>query len=359
MRVAWLALAVVMALCGCRGGHSSSVGSNAVKPSDRSSTDLFELDAEFEGQGAKVLGSSREWYAPATDLYRVEHRVERPGGVQRIVDVYDGSTITRRTSDGLFRIEGERAMLRDVASRPIVFVAPAIVAVRSYLHRQHLPSFVVEPRDGGRAFDVDWHYVDEGVDTHFRYRVQVRSRLSEHEARARGVLRPPTGNLVGIFKQSPPGSRPHFGERAYWFGDRIGQAKAITVLEQRGGDPFNIDASYSRPAEYTTLYRFPRPAGLALPARYPGLGETLSIDVRVQCQPKEKGFLPGVLPGTRGSPLRLEDGTPATLYVTEYEQGTRRGVTADIVVGTTVCFVSGLISPDEFRRLAPTLRPLG
>jgi hypothetical protein len=357
MRVASLVLALVVTLCGCRGGRSPS-GSAAIKPSDRSSTDLFELVAEFEGHGAKALGSSREWYAPATDLYRVEHRVERPGDVQRIVDVYDGSTITRRTNDGLFRIEGERAMLEDVASRPVIFVAPAIVAVRSYLHRQHLKEFEVEPRDGGRAFDVDWHYVDEGVDTHFRYRVQVRSRLSEREARARGLLRPPTGNLVGIFKQSPPGTPPHLGQRAYWFGDRLGQAKAVTALERRGGDPFTLDAGFERAADYTTLYRFPRP-GVPAPARYPGLGETLPVDVRVQCQPKEKGFLPGLAPGTRGSPLELEDGTRATLYSSEYEQGTGRGVNADIVVGTTVCFVSGLISPDEFRRLAPTLRPLG
>ena len=94
-------------------------------------------------------------------------------------------------------------------------------------------------------------------------------------------------------------------------------------------------------------------------SRYPGLGQTLPVDVRVQCQPKGNGALPGLLPGTRGSPLRLEDGTGATLYLSEYRLGTGRGVTADIVVGTTVCFVSGLISPGEFRRLAPTLRPLG
>jgi hypothetical protein len=357
MRQVWAWLVVGLLLSSCGGGPSS--GSAAITPRDRTSGDLFELVTSFEGQARRFLGSSKEWYAPRTGLHRVEHRF----GSHSLVDVYDGSTIARRTNAGVFRIEGERAMLRYVVSRPMLFEEPAIVAVASYLGRQHIPSLVVRAHNGGRSFDADFHYVDEGVDTHIRYRVDVRSRLSEREARSRGLLRPPSGATVGIFKQSPAGTHPHFGERAYWFGPRLGPARAVTALERRGGDPFMLSASRFGTADYTTMYRLPKtslPTGLTVKTRgrYPGLNNMLPVDLRLQCQAKQDGFLPGLAPGTKGTSVRLQSGEHSTLYLSEYRQGDRVGVMADIVVGKTICFISGLLSPSDLRRLAPTLRPL-
>jgi hypothetical protein len=111
-----------------------------------------------------------------------------------------------------------------------------------------------------------------------------------------------------MFKQSPPGTPPHFGEHAYWFGPQLADAKAVTALES---------------------------------------------------WPKRGSFLPGLLPNTPGRRITLRTGRRAMLYFEEYSQGNRAGVTADIVVDNTVCFIRGLVSPKTLIELAPDLRELG
>jgi hypothetical protein len=152
-------------------------------------------------------------------------------------------------------------------------------------------------------------------------------------------------------KQSRPGTRPHFGEAGYWFGRTLGRARAATLLEQRGADPFRGD-DRARPPSYTTIYRFP---GTRVPD-YPGLGPQGPSDVRLECRAREPGQLPGVYPTTKGRPFRLADGTRARLYFEPYTQGSRSGVSGSIVVGRTACFIHGLIAPRDLIRLAPTFR---
>lgn len=312
------------------------------------SSDMFELVARFEGPWAQVVGTPHEWWSPREGFYRADHATAR----DPFMSVYDGVTMTRRRGDKVFRIEGERAMLRYLVSRPSWFELPAIVAVRQYLRQERSDTVHVTPSRSGRSFAVDIHIRDEnGVDDHIRYTVDVRGAISLQEARARGLLRPLTGPLAGILKQSRPGTRPHFGEAGYWFGRTLGKARAVTLLEQRGGDPVRGDDA-TQPPSYTTIYRFPGTRA----ADYPGLGDQGPSDIRVECRARERGSLPGVTAGAKGRPVRLADGTAATLYLEPYMQGTRSGVFADIVVGRTACFIHGLIAPRDLARLAPTFR---
>ena len=341
-----LVLAVAIAAVLAAGGGTAS-GADAPRL-DAKSSDLFELVVRFQGPWAQIFGAPHEWWSPRTGFYRADHTTAR----EPFLSVYDGVTMTRRRGDRLFRVEGERALLRYLASRPSLFELPAIVAVRQYVRHERSEALRVTPSHDGRSFAVDFHYQDEnGVDDHIRYTVDVRGATSLHEARARGVLRPLTGRLVGILKQSPPGTRAHFGQAGYWFGPRLGAARAVTLLEQRGGDPIRGD-DRARPPSYATVYRFPG----ARVADYPGLGNQGPSDIRVECRAREKGWLPGVAPGARGRPIRIAGGTAATLYLEPYTQGTRSGVDADIVVGRTACFIHGLIAPRELVRLAPTFR---
>jgi hypothetical protein len=354
MRKAGALLAAAFALSGC--GSSGS----PVQRADRHSRDVFELSAKFEGSAATLLGSSHEWYSPGTGFYDVDHRF----GGNRAGSTYDGTTITHRVGAKLFRQEADPAVLHAIAARHIIFESPAIVALDAYLGRRQWPDLVVRPHDGGRSLAVDFHYRDEGGDTHFRYRVRIRSRESLDQARKIGRFRALEGHLVGAFKQSPPGSRPHFGERAYWFGPRLAEAKAVTALESWGYDPFRTDepprTSARRAASYTAVYRLPKsivppPYPDEADSIYPGIGAILPIDILVETQERRGSFLPGVLPGTPHRPIVLRDGRRATLYIEPYTQENRTGVTADLVVGDTICFIRGLVSPETLTKLAPSL----
>jgi hypothetical protein len=342
-RALFIAVAIVAALAS--GGAAS--GSDT-PPIRATSSDMFELVARFERPWAQTFGTPHEWWSPATGYFRADHTTGR----EPFESVYDGATMTRRRGGKLFRVEGERALLRYLVSRPSLFELPAIAAVRQHVMHERSETLRVTPSSDGRSFAVDIHYRDEnGVDEHIRYTVEVRSAISLREARSRGLLRPLTGQLAGILKQSRPGTRPHFGQAGYWFGRTLGKARAVTLLEQRGGDPVRGD-DRARPPSYTTIYRYPG----SRVADYPGLGEQGPSDIRVECRAREKGQLPGVYPTTRGRRIRLGDGTAATLYLEPYTRGTRSGVTADIVVGRTACFINGLIAPRDLVRLAPTFR---
>jgi hypothetical protein len=344
LRAHLLALAIAAAFAS---GGAAASGSDA-PPIEGNSSDMFELVVRFDGPWAQLFGSPHEWWSPRTGYYHADHTTAR----EAFESVYDGATMTRRRGGKVFRVQGERAMLRYLASRPSLFELPAIVAVRQYLRHEHSSDFRVTPSRGGRSFAVDIHYRDEnGVDDHIRYTVDVRSAISLQEARARGLLRPLTGPVTGMLKQSRPGTRPHFGQAGYWFGPKLGKARAVTLLEVRGADPLR-GSDRARPPSYTTIYRFRG----ARPADYPGLGEEGPSDIRVECRAREKGWLPGVSATAKGRPIRVAGGRPATLYVEPYRQGTREGVSANIVVGQTACFIHGLIAARDLVRLAPTFR---
>jgi hypothetical protein len=347
-----LGAAWVVAGCGSSG--------SPLTRGDQHSRDVFELAAKFEGDAAKLLGSSREWYSPGTGFYDADRRLRD----KNARSVYNGATIFHRVDRRVFRQEGAPAVLHAIASRHVIFELPAVVAVDAYLRGKRSPDLVVKPHDGGRSFAVDFHYREEGGDTHFRYRVDVRRRETLAEARKHGRFGALDGRVVGVFKQSPPGTRPHFGERAYWFGPRLGAAKAVTALESWGYDPFTTDApprTSTKPgASYTTIYRLPKstlppPYPDQAGAIYPGIGAILPIDIEVRTQERHGSFLPGLLPSTRGRPITLRSGQRATLYVNPYTQGSRSGITADIVFDSTVCFVHGLVSPKSLAELAPSL----
>jgi hypothetical protein len=341
---ALIAVAIIAAVA-AGGGAASGSETPRIQAS---STDLFELVVRFDGPWARLFGTPHEWWSPRTGYYRVDHTTAR----EPFLSVYDGASITRQRGGKLSRIEGEHAMLRYLASRPNWFEQPAIVAVRQYVRHERSETFRVTPSRDGRSFAVDFHYQDEnGVDDHIRYTVDVHSAIDLSEARANGLLRPLSGQLVGILKQSRPGARPHFGQAGYWFGPHLGKARAVTLLEQRGGDPVRGD-DRPRPPSYTTIYRFP---GARSPD-YPGLGNQGPSDVRLECRAREHGPLPGVYPTTKGRPFRLADGTSGMLYFEPYRQGTRSGVSGSIVVGRTACFINGLVPPRDLVRLAPTFR---
>jgi hypothetical protein len=340
------ALLVVLVTVAMLGSGRAASGADA-PPISATSSDVFELVARFDAPWGRVFGAPHEWWSPRTGFYRADHETAR----EPSLSVYDGATMTLRRDGKLFRVEGEAPMLRYLASRQSLFQQPAIVAVRAYLRHERLDAVRVIPSDGGRSFAVDIHYRDEnGVDEHIRYTVEVREAISLGEARARGLLTPLTGRLVGMLKQSRPGTRPHFGQTGYWFGRTLGKARAATLLEQRGGDPVRGD-DRTRPPSYTTIYRFPG-AGIA---DYPGLGSQGPSDIRVECRARES-WLPGVAPGAKGRRIRIAGGTRATLYMEPYTQGSRSGVTANIVVGGTACFIHGLIAPQDLVRLARTFR---
>jgi hypothetical protein len=207
---------------------------------DGLTTDVFELVTTFDGQTASKLGGSHEWYSPGSNRFRADRPIPGRG---KLLVVYDGSAVSRRSWDGLFRIEGERAMLRSLMAHLNLLEEPGVYVADRYLHRGSEPDFRITPHDGGRWFDVDWHWQDENnFDTRVHLTVRVKSRITAADAKRRGVFAHPTGKVVGILKQSPAGTRPHFGGRAYWFGPTLGAARAVTVLERFGGDPFEAMA---------------------------------------------------------------------------------------------------------------------
>jgi hypothetical protein len=340
-----LVLAAAIVATVTMGGSASGAETPRI---DAKSSEVFELSVRFQGPWAQLFGAPHEWWSPRTGYYRVDRTTSR----EPFLSVYDGASITRRRGGKVVRIEGESAMLRYLASRPNWFEQPAIVAVRQYVRHEPSDAFRVTASSDGRSFAVDFHHRDEnGVDDHIRYTVDVGGTMSVDDARSRGLLRPLTGRLVGALKQSRPGTRPHFGQAGYWFGPRLGKARAATLLEQRGADPFR-SSDRTRPPSYTTIYRFPG----ARTADYPGLGNQGPSDIRVECRAREAGSLPGVTPGAKGRPIRIAGGRRATLYMEPYMLGSRSGVDANILVGRTACFIHGLIAPQDLVRLAPTFR---
>jgi hypothetical protein len=266
-----------------------------------------------------------------------------------------------RDQHGVFREEGDADFLRFITKRPNIFESPGIVFADAYLGTDTVPANLsVTSDDGGHVLDVDWHYTDEGVDTHFRATVTVVSRVSPGD-QPHPIFRSLAGTPIGGGRQSPPGTPPSYGERAYWFGDNLGPARAATALETWGVDPGESDEA--QPAEYRTIYRMPVSAlSEGVPPsnteNYPGLGDMADIDIWVNCRPAGD-YLPGVdvRLATRQQ-VTIANGDAATLYTQRYSRGDAPGVMAAIVIGDTVCSIDGLISVRELVGAAGTIAPL-
>src|SRR5207249_6817157 len=72
---------------------------------------MVALTANFQGAFASQLGSSREWYAPSSGLFRVE----RGWQGRRTVVVYDGRRLTHAQDGAISRATGSRAFVRIAA----------------------------------------------------------------------------------------------------------------------------------------------------------------------------------------------------------------------------------------------------
>jgi hypothetical protein len=345
---AGVALLVALVAAGCGGG-----GGPRIDRGDARSSDVLELRTTVGGAFAHSLGTSREWYSPRDGIFRVEHRVEG----EPFLMTYDGSAITRQVRAGIVRVTASdpRAM-REFLDRVSFFQAPGIYVTKLYL-RQVPPNEAVHVRavDGGRALLARLHYQDEGLDVRVPIRVDIVSRRPFD----RRVFRPFRGKLVGAVRQAPPGARSQFGEHALWFGPRLGAARAVTTIESFGRDPWSVQDE-ARGGQYETVYVLPRstfpPAERPQPdTTYPGLGSHSALQLWVSCMAGRRGPPFGVGAGTPPERLLLATGERATLYVEVYSERARDGVFATILVGDTTCFITGVIPPREFRRLAASL----
>jgi hypothetical protein len=327
---------------------------------------VLVLTARFGGKAASVFGSSREWYAPASGLFRVEREVQGA----RTVSVYNGATIVHAQGGRITRATGEPAFMR-IAGRisNSLLIAPAITIVNAYRSGTRIPGLTFHSDDGGRTIDADLRYQGENSPpTDIPIHV-VRTGMVDAST---APFQLPQGRVVGEFHQSTPGSHPRFGERGYWFGPHFGRAHAVTTIESWGVGALdaltpaapNSSPSSPRDAEYETVYRLPladvnnlRVQDPSIRAPFPGIGEQEPRDIWIECRPDPGAYLPGLLASTPAEKLTLDDGERAKLYVDPYQMGTLDGVTADIVVGHTVCLSRGLISPAQFRALARSLHP--
>jgi hypothetical protein len=334
---------------------------------------MVALTATFQGTAASQLGSSREWYAPSSGLFRVE----RSWQGRRTVAVYDGRTLTHAQEGVISRATGSRAFVLIAAqtSRRPIFSNPAIVVYDAYrTGGATAKALRIRASNGGKVLDATLSYQGENAPKPAQIPIRVvrTGELLESAARSSGLLTSPRGRVVGETHQAPAGAHPSFGEPGFWFGSTLGRARALTTIEKWGADgvyspspvgAYQSGAAARRQATYETVYRLPSAAvnGLHLPrpsdSPFPGLGVLGPRDIWVQCFPSSRG-LPGLQPNTKGTPITITGGRHAMLYVQTYTQGSLDGIWADIVVGKSVCYSQGLISEREFRRLARTLRPV-
>jgi hypothetical protein len=333
---------------------------------------MVALTANFQGPAASQLGSSHEWYAPSSGLFRVERSWQR----RRTVVVYDGRTLTHAEDGVISRVTGSRAFVRIAAraSRRPIFSNPAIVVYDAYgTGGATAKALQIRASNGGKVLDATLSYQGENAPKPAQIPIHVvrSGTLPESAARGRGLLTPPRGRIVGETHQAPAGAHPSFGEQGFWFGSTLGRARAMTTLEKWGADAvyspspvgaYQSGAAARRQATYETVYRLPSAAvnGLHLTrpsdSPFPGLGVLGPRDIWVQCFPSSRGR-PGLQQNTPGTPITISGGRHAMLYAQAYTQGSLEGISADIVVGKSVCYSQGLISERDFRRLARTLRP--
>jgi hypothetical protein len=365
-------VAIGLALLGAVVAVALSGGESAGSATGKTANgDVLALETTVtSGPLKRILGTSYEWYSPASGAYRIDH-TDKSG---HSLVVYDGVTVTRRVDGGIVRVSGTRRFVKALQGWPLtIFAAPGINITNFYRSGRSSPGLRITAKDGGKILDANFHYTDENnLSLHIPFHVVTTRTMTPSQAHAAGVFRPLRGRLVGEFRQSKPGTRPHYGEPAYWFGPTLGRARAVTMLENWGlqldSEPSSITGRYQsnpgadrRNAHYETIYRLPPaaapPAHSNPPNLYPGVGNTNPADIDVDCKPAHRPFPAGSLLSKKGTPITLDDGEHASLKISRYTQFYRDGVFAAVVTRKTVCGVNGLISAAQLRKLARALRP--
>jgi hypothetical protein len=331
-----LVCAVAVVAAGCGGGAGGS--------------EVLELRVTVPAKYRELIGGSHEWYDPRTMRHRVESRV---GGV-RLVRVYDGKAVVEQRGRKLIRTAGGRRFVAAMARQVSPFDGPGIMAVDARL-RNGWGKFLRVRKAGDGAYRVVWHYGTDTGETDVPYTVRVVGRNASDD-----VFEPPEGELAGELRQVEPGEPPKTDVDAWWFGDKLGPAEAVTALERWGEDPW--DWGDRDPPSYTTVYRLPPdaiPPGIHDErGPYPGLG-AIGVEIHVKCTPGDRSAVRRSFgSGIRPQSVRLATGRRVPFFGTAGTRSGREQVHAVFVIGRTLCWVDGLVSDEVVRRAATRLRPV-
>jgi hypothetical protein len=340
-----LLFAVLAGGCGpgqAGGGESKSA---QLTRSDANTSDAVKLVVTWQGK-ASQLGRSTEWYQPKSGYYHTIHT--SPEG--KLQTVFGDDGITALTGKGLYQATGSRSYFAQATAIPNIFVTPGVALARLYLHPASKETGVrFTSADRGHTFKVVWRYQGDTSSVDLHGTITVAERVSAAEADRRGLFDPLDGHPVGGGAQHDPGAHPEHAT-GYWFGDRLGPARAATELESWGADPL----SGGRPEqEVRTIYRMnvsDLPGGVPplYTENYPGMGDQATTDISVDCMPTPDGYIPGQSTSAPAQTVTISGGDRATLYVTPYMQADATGADATFITDDgTACHVHGLITPDQ------------
>ena len=346
-RLPLLILVVALLTGGCGPGQASGGGSKGAQlsRSDANTSDAVKLVVTWQGK-ASQLGRSIEWYQPKTGYYHTTHT----SAEGKLETVFGDDGITALTDQGLYEATGSRGYFAQATAIPNIFVTPGVALAHFYLHLVGKEAGVrFASEDGGHSLSVVWRYEGDTSSFDLHGTITVAERVSAEEADRRGLFDPLDGHPVAGSAQRDPGVHPEHAT-GYWFGDRLGSARAATEFESWGADPL----TGRRPEqEVRTIYRMDvsdLPGGVPpLNAEnYPGMGGQATTDIWVECLPKPDGYTPGQLPSTPSQTVVISGGDRATLYVSSYTQADATGTDATLITDDgTACLVRGLITPDQ------------
>jgi hypothetical protein len=313
--------------------------------SDANTSDAVKLVVTWHGK-ASQLGRSTEWYQPKSGYYNTTHT----GPEGRLQTVFGDDGITALTDKGLYQATGSRGYFAQATAIPNIFATPGVALAHLYLHPASKEAGVrFTSVDGGRTISVDWHYQGDSSSIDLHGTITVAERVSAAEAERRGLFHPLDGHTVGGGAQHDPGAHPEHAT-GYWFGDRLGLARAATELESWGADPLT---DLGPEQEVRTIYRMhvsDLPGGVPPlnTENYPGMGNQATTDISVDCAPTPDGYIPGQPASTPAQTVTIAGGDHATLYVTPYMQADATGTDATLITNDgTSCHVHGLITPDQ------------
>jgi hypothetical protein len=332
---------------GCGSGQTSGGESRSAQlsRSDTNTSDAVKLVVTWQGK-ASQLGRSTEWYQPKSGYYHTTHT----SGEGSLETVFGDDGITALTDQGLYQATGSRRYFAQATAIPNIFITPGVALTHLYLHPEHKQAGVrFTSEDGGHTFKVVWRYQGDTSSIDLHGTITVAERVSAEEADRRGLFDPLDGHPVGGSAQRNPGVHPEHGT-GYWFGDRLGTARAATELESWGADPLTGSRSEQ---DVRTIYRMDvseLPGGVPplYTENYPGMGDQATTDISVDCVPMPDGYVPGQLASTPAQTVTISGGNRATLYVSPYTQADATGTDATFITDDgTACLVHGLITPDQ------------
>lgn len=335
------------------GGESTSA---QLSRSDANTSDAVKLVVTWQGK-ASQLGRSTEWYQPKSGYYHTTHT----SAEGKLETVFGEDGITALTDKGLYQATGSRGYFAQATTIPNIFVTPGVALAHLYLHpggEQTGVRFTSE--DGGHTVNVIWRYEGDTSSIDLHGTITVAERVSADQADRRGLFHPLDGHPVGGSGQHDPGVHPEHAT-GYWFGDRLGPARAATELESWGAEPLS---GRGPEQEVRTIYRMnvsDLPGGVPPlnTENYPGMGDQATTDISVDCMPTPDGYIPGQPTSTPAQTVTISGGDRATLYVTSYMQADATGTDATFITDDgTACHVHGLITPDQLTAAIKTYRKL-